>query len=53
MNSNILRWRQIWIRMPGTLSRREQETPHILKGVEFSILFYWCNVVTPFGQEGQ
>ena len=37
----------------GALSISERKTPQLLKGVNFSILIYRYDVVTPFGREGQ
>ena len=53
MNNNILRYIDRQRRIPGALSSRELKAPHILKGMDFSILVYWYDAVTPFGQEVQ
>ena len=50
MNRNILMWRGRRRRTPSALLRRERETPHLLKGMKFSILVERYNAVTPFGK---
>ena len=53
MNNNILRYIERQRRITGAFSSRELKAPHILKGMDFSILVYWYDAVTPFGQEVQ
>ena len=53
MNNNIFRWRHRCRRTPGTLSSRECETPHLLKGIKFAIFSDRYDFVTPFGREVQ
>ena len=53
MKNNILILRRRWRQTPGAMLICECKTPHLLKEIEFTILVYWYDVVTPFGREGK
>ena len=53
MNNNTSRWRQRQRQTYGALLSRERETHHLIKGVEFVVLVYRYDAVTPFVREVQ